>query len=152
MKFENFVKKEVPYGVTIRTESDGNWLYNDGMYVNIPNTLGTIGRITADPLIIGILENHLHESEISGEAHLKEAILRKPDGKNKDIIRVFKNKFGDSVAITNEQFGMIEKKDMCVLSEFTDLEDGTYTRALLIGPYAEIDEFEPEAVILEMEE
>ena len=68
MKFENFVKKAVPYGVTILTKSDGNWLFANGIFANIPDMLGTIGRISNDPETVQILNGHLYESELHGEA------------------------------------------------------------------------------------
>ena len=150
MKFENFVKKAVPYGVTILTKSDGNWLFANGIFAKIPDMLGTIGRISNDPETVQILNGHLYESELHGEAFLTGAVLEKPDGKNKDIIRVFTTRSGVPVRITNDQFGMIEKKDMCVIAEFMDGD--TYSKALLVGPPDELDYFEPEAIILGMEE
>ena len=55
----------------------------------------------------------------------------------------------DEVAITNKQFGMIEKADMCVIATVYDEENEENTHnVLLIGKYSSIEDFEPEAIIL----
>ena len=73
------------------------------------------------------------------------------DGKASDIARQFSNGVR-AVNIKNEHFGLIEKRDMCVICEWMD-EDENDRAALLIGKkVSDMSEFKPFGIILEMEE
>ena len=144
MKFERFVKKVMPHGVTLTVDGE-KWLSSGRMFVKIPEWCGPMGVESKEN---DILNNFLNESEWGDKpAELSRAYLPDPDSKAKDIIRVFSDGENE-VAISNEQFSLIEKHDMCLIASIGT--DVNYATALLIGKYADIDDFEPDAIILEV--
>lgn len=145
MKFEKFVKKAMPHAVTLNVGRN-RWISYGNMFAKIPSWCGAMGvESKENELLLDILE----ASEWSNyDAELTRAYLESPDGKSKDIIREFSDGIG-SVGITNEQFSLIEKYDMCViatLNEYGDEEKDI--SALLIGKACDIEDFEPDAIIL----
>lgn len=147
MKFEKFVKKVMPNGRTEKLDGK-NWLTDGAMFARIPALYGTMGIETKD---VDTLDFILHEAEWGEkEAKLERAYLPFSDSKGKDIIRVFDDGT-HAVDITNEQYGMIEKGDKCFIAYGTmneGEEDEKDITALLVGVPAEIDNFTPDAVIL----
>lgn len=148
MKFASFCKKYMPYVHTVNY--NGNmWVRSGNVYMLLAEGAGTIGTVTkSDPVISDIFE-------LAGwserPAHLHSAFLLDADGKASDIVRQFSNGVRD-VNIKNEHFGLIEKRDMCVICEWMD-EDENDRAALLIGKeVSDMSEFEPYGIILEMEE
>ena len=143
MKFERFVKKVMPHGVTLTAEGE-KCLSSGNMFVKIPDWCGPMGVESKEN---NVLNCFLNESEWGENlADLDSAYLPHADSKAKDIVRVFSDG-KNNVGITNEQFSLIEKHDMCLIASYVvngDLEDV----ALLIGKYADIDDFEPDAIIL----
>lgn len=143
MKFERFVKKVMPHGVTLTVDGE-KWLSSGNMFVKIPEWCGPMGVESKEN---NVLNCFLNESELGYKpAELSRAYLPDPDSKAKDIIRVFSDGENE-VAISNEQFSFIEKHDMCLIASYvvnSDLKDV----ALLVGKYADIDDFEPDAIIL----
>lgn len=145
MKFERFVKKVMPHGVTL-TVDGGKWLSSGRVFVKIPEWCGPMGVESKEN---NLLDDFINESGWGDDpAELKEAFLPSPDSKAKDIIRVFSDGV-NSVNITNEQFALIEKHDMCLIASMKI--EGKFTTALLIGKYADIDDFEPDAIIVNYE-
>lgn len=143
MKFERFVKKVMPHGVTLTVNGE-KWLSSGNMFVKIPDWCGPMGVESKDN---GVLKRILNEAEWGeNPAELKKAYLPDADSKAKDIVRVFSDGNND-VGISNEQFSLIEKHDMCLVAVYIN-DDDFEDVALLIGKYADIDDFEPDAVIL----
>ena len=145
MKFDSFCKKYMPYVHTV--EMDGKkWACSGNVYMLLGENAGTIGKVEkSDPVLDEILNNATWGR---CEAHLSHAFLRKPDGKASDIMRQFADN-GCVCDIRNAHFGLIEKRDMCVIAEWYD-KDEIVRHALLVGPpVADIDNFEPTGIILE---
>lgn len=147
MKFESFCKKYMPYVRTIRTGDGQNWATTGKVFMKLGADFGVIGATIRDD--DAIIENLLNEAEWSQKpAELKHAYLKKPSGKASDIVRVFVDG-RNSCNISNEHFGLIEKKDMCVIAQY-ESNAGEEITALLVGPYvAYIDAFRPVGIILE---
>lgn len=143
MKFEKFVKKAMPHASTITVDGK-DYLAYGRMYVKIPEWAGKFGIKSDKTELLDQILNDLPWGE--NEADLIKAYLPTPDAKAKEIIREFSD--GEvSVRITNEEFALIESHDMLVIASD---EEGEIT-ALLVGKYSSIADFEPEAIILDIE-
>ena len=125
------------------------WANCGNVYMLLAEGAGTIGMVTkSDPIISDIFEIGEWSEH---PAHLFSAFLLDADGKASDIVRQFSDGISD-VNIRNEHFGLIEKRDMCVICTWTD-DDENYHTALLVGePVSDLSEFEPYGIILGMEE
>lgn len=146
MKFEQFAKSAVPYGVTVEMNGD-RWLRTGDGYMKIPKSLGSIGCVTQTDDVLDMILNRSDWGERFAE--LSDARLAKKDGRASDIIRTFFDGY-DYIDIPNSMFGKIEKKDMRVIATF-DNDEGEERHALLIGsPVADMDKFEPIGIILEL--
>ena len=145
MKIERFIKNAVPYGFMLKANNE-RWFSDGQMTIKLPEHYGELGNMHNDNKGLKAILNNSDFGE--NPATLKRAYLPYPDSKASDIMRVFSDG-EDEVAITNKQFGMIEKADMCVIATVYDEEneENTYN-VLLIGKYSSIEDFEPEAIIL----
>ena len=144
MKFEKFAKKAVPHAACV-TVGNAKYLSYGGVYACIPAWCGNMGIESKENEELDDILNNADWSDC--EAYLTSAFLPDADGKAKDIVRVFSDDEGGKVGISNENFALIEKTDMCVIATN---EDGK--TALLVGKHADIDDFEPDAIIIEMED
>lgn len=148
MKYERFIKNVVPHG-TVITVNKEKYLTDGEMYVKLPKWCGSVGVESKDNSLLAAILNDAEWSE--EQAYLTKAILKNPDDKGKDIIRVFSDSVG-SIYIKNDQYGLIEKNDMCIIAELTEYGDATEDiTALLVGKQSDIDNFEPDAIILHTE-
>lgn len=145
MKFEKFIKKVMPYVCTVMYRGEA-WCKCGKVYARIPEHLGNIGMLDKSDKIL--------EAAIDGEygskAELVKAVLDTPDGKSKDIIRIFSD--GQlHFCVKNELFGLIEKYDQIFISE---VETDEYTgMALMVGkPVPNPDDFEADFVITDVKE
>lgn len=144
MKFEKFAKKAVPHAACV-TVGNSKYLAFNGVYALIPSWCGNIGIESKENEELDDILNNADWSNC--EASLTSAYLPNADDKAKDIVRVFSDDEGGKVGISNENFALIEKTDMCVIATN---EDGK--TALLVGKYADIEDFEPDAIIIEVED
>lgn len=145
MKFEKFIKKAVPYVSTVMYREEA-WCKCGKAYARIPEHLGHIGLVDKSDKILGLAI----DGEYGPEAELVKAYLDTPDGKSKDIIRVFSDgQFHFNVS--NEMFGLIERYDQLFISE---VRTEKYTGlALLVGkPVPNPDDFEPDFIITDIAE
>ena len=140
MKFERFVKKTMPYGETLKVDNEA-WLSNGVVAMAIPKGSGLFG-VESDKK--EGLEYILNKCDWGySYAELSKALLKEADGKAKDIIRVFSD--GESeVAISNDNFSLIEKSDCCLIANDADGKG----IALLIGKYASVEDFVVDGVIM----
>lgn len=145
MKFDKFIKKAVPYVATVMYREEA-WCKFGKVYARIPEHLGNIGPVVKSDKILAAAIDGVY----GPEAELVKAVLDTPDGKSKDIIRVFSD--GQvHFYVKNELFGLIEKYDQIFISE-VDTEEYTGL-ALLVGkPVANPDDFEADFVITDIEE
>ena len=145
MKFEKFIKKAVPYVSTVMYREEA-WCKYGKVYARIPEHLGHIGLVDKSDKILALAI----DGEYGPEAELVKAFLDTPDGKSKDIIRVFSvGQFHFDVK--NEWFGLIERYDQLFISE---VETDEYTgMALMVGkPVPNPDDFEADFVITDVKE
>ena len=144
MKFEKFIKKAVPYVSTVMYRGEA-WCKCGKTYARIPEHLGHIGLEDKSDKILAFAI----DGEYGPEAELVKAFLDTPDGKSKDIIRVFSDgQFHFDVK--NELFGLIERYDQLFISE-VDTDDGYSGLALLVGkPVPNPDDFEPDFIITDI--
>lgn len=145
MKFDKFIKKAVPYVATVMYREEA-WCRCGKVYARIPEHLGNIGPVVKSDKILAAAIDGVY----GPEAELVQAKLDTPDGKSKDIIRVFSD--GQlHFDVRNELFGLIEKYDMIFISE-VETEECTGL-ALMVGkPVANLDDFEADFVITDIEE
>ena len=148
MKFASFCKKYMPYIHTVNYK--GNmWAHSGNVYMLLAEGAGTIGMVTkSDPIISDIFEIGEWAER---KANLACAFLPDADGKASDIVRQFSDGISD-VNIRNEHFGLIEKRDMCVICTWTDDDENDHAALLIGGPVSDLSEFEPYGIILGMEE
>lgn len=148
MKFASFCKKYMPYVHTVNYK--GNmWAHSDNVYMLLAEGAGTIGTVTkSDPVISDIFEVGEWAER---QARLLSAFLLDADGKASDIVRKFSDGARD-VNIKNEHFGLIEKRDMCVICTWTDEDENDHTALLIGGRVSDLSEFEPYGIILGMGE
>lgn len=144
MKFEKFAKKAVPHAACI-TVNGTKYLAYGGVYARIPSWCGNIGIDSRENEELDDFCNNADRGD--SEAYLTSTYLPNADDKSKDIVRVFTDEEGFKVGISNENFALIEKNDMCVIATN---EDGK--AALLVGKYADIEDFEPDAIIIGVED
>ena len=116
MKFEKFLKGCGTHGETFTRENGDNWLVCEGVAMKVPkgvkNLLGIANKDT-EPIFSALFGTDTTDDIL----YLKEALLKNPEGKTGDIIRVFKTENGDRVGIYNGDFGLIEKKDLLTYLE-----------------------------------
>lgn len=145
MKFDKFIKKAVPYVCTVMYREEA-WCKCGKVYARIPEHLGTVGPVAKSDKIL----DAAIEGMYGPQAELVKAVLDTPDGKSKDIIRIFSD--GQvHFCVKNELFGLIEKYDQIFISEVdTDEHTGL---ALMVGkPVPNPDDFEPDFVITDVKE
>lgn len=148
MKFASFCKKYMPYIHTVNYNGK-MWAHSGKVYMLLGEDAGTIGTVTkSDPVISDIFEIGEWAER---KADLACAFLPDADGKASDIVRQFSDDISD-VNIRNEHFGLIEKRDMCVICTWTDDDENDHAALLIGGPVSDLSEFEPYGIILGMEE
>ena len=143
MKFEKFIKRAVPYCVTVMNGGEA-WCKAGKMYARIPSYIGQIGMVDKNDVVL----KAALDGQTGGKAELIKAYILNPDGKSKDIIRQFSD--GDySFNIKNENFGLIERYDDCYIAE---VESDTVTGyAMLVGkPTSDPDNFEPDLIFVDV--
>lgn len=116
MKFEKFLKDVGTHGEIVTRENGDNWLVCGGVAMKVPNgvnnLLGTNNK-DVEPVFTALMNADTKDDTLV----LKEALLRNPEGKAGDIIRVFETDLGERVGIYNADFGLLEKKDLLTYLE-----------------------------------
>ena len=107
MKFEKFLKSVGTHGLIV--DHDGEtWLLCGGVGMPIPTGVNALGAtVSAEALFKAIVNSEPEDDYI----RLVEAVIREPDGKANDIIRVFETDLGERVGISNKDYGLLEKSD-----------------------------------------
>jgi hypothetical protein len=121
MKFEKFLKQVGTHGTVIERNESEKWLVCDGVGMVIPrgvdNLLGTpIDSEYAS--IVDVIANADYDDPVK----LVNAVLLDPTGNAKSIYRIFETDLGDTVAIINADYGLLEKSDLLGYGEI-ELED-----------------------------
>ena len=108
MKFEKFFKSAGTHGLIVKENKVDSWLLCGGVGMRIPVGVNNLGvSVNPEPLFEAIVNSEPEDDYLT----LTEAVLPYPDGKAKDIIRVFETDFGERVGISNSDYGLLEKAD-----------------------------------------
>jgi hypothetical protein len=114
MKFEKFFKATGTHGMIVKRSEAESWLVCDGVGMVIPRGVNNLGiNCEPKPLFKAIVNSNSEDDILT----LKEAILKDPEGKARDIIRVFETELGDRIGIYNSAYGLIERKDQLTYLE-----------------------------------
>lgn len=152
MKFEKFVKSLASSGVIYNQQIgdlpiNDRWLASPSVFMKIPVTVKSVtaAAIQEMPKAISKMIGQIGHTEY---AELTEAIMPFPDGGIKDCIRVFKTKDGTiSIKISNDDWSLIEKSDLCEILYAYDLDtNSTVAKALLVKQYPELPDDEDELI------
>ena len=135
MKFEKFFKMAGTHGCIVKRSEAENWLVCGGVGMRIPEGVNNLG-VSQDP--DAVFTAIMHSDTGADVLGLKEAILRDPEGKANDIIRVFETELGDRIGIYNANYGLLEKKDVLTYLEIEDdsEEDVKTLKYLVVLDYA----------------
>lgn len=111
MKFEKFLKQTGTHGTVIEINESEKWLVSGGVGMVIPRGVDNLLGTTINGEYASIV-NVLSNAEYDDPVTLKKAILLDPTGGAKAIYRVFETDLGDTVAIGNAAYGLLEKSDL----------------------------------------
>lgn len=111
MKFEKFLKQTGTHGTVIERNESEKWLVCGGVGMIIPRGVDNLLGTSTDSEYASIVDV-LTNTELDDPVNLKEAILLDPTGNAKAIYRVFETYLGDTVGITNADYGLLEKSDL----------------------------------------
>lgn len=110
MKFEKFLKSVGTHGEVIARNEFDRWLICGGVGMKIPKGVGTLLGVKWDNDYASIVDI-ISKVELDDPVSLSRAVLLEADGKASDIYRVFASNFDEEVAISNADYGLLEKKD-----------------------------------------
>lgn len=136
MKFEKFFKSAGTHGLIVKKSENETWLVCGGVGMKIPEGVNNLGvNKDPDPVFKAIVNSYSEDDYLV----LKDAILKDPEGKANDIIRVFETDLGDRIGIYNTSYGLLEKKDRLRYLEIekddTDGEDPETLKFMVIRDY-----------------
>ena len=128
MKFDKFVKNTGTMGAIVEYGGQ-KYLCSGPMIARIPE--GITGLVCAVATELPERLRRILEESEEEEAYLSDAFLPQAGDKPAELRRVFSDRLGHCIDISNKQFGLIEKYDgLTVLLQ--KLGDETYAAALKI--------------------
>ena len=128
MKFKKFFKTTDARGLVVKNGSD-SWLLCNGVGMLIPTGVNALGvAVSPEPLFKAIVTSEPEDDFLE----LYKAVIPYPDGKAKDIIRVFETTVGEQIGITNADFGLLEKADRLTYLEVEDDETGVTSKIMVV--------------------
>lgn len=152
MKFKNFVKSLASSGVIYNRGVEelplaDRWLASPTAMMLIPPSVRSVTAAAIQEMPWGI-SKMLDQIGHTDYAVLSEAIMPFPDGAIKDCIRVYKTQAGDiSVKISNDDWKLIEKTDICEILYAYDIDTNTNVgKALLVKSFPVLPGDEEELV------
>lgn len=122
MKFEKFFKSAGTHGLIVKKSEVESWLLCEGVGMKIPTGVNNLG-VSSEPtdMFKAVVGSNSEDDILT----LVEAVIRDPEGKANDIIRVFETGLGDRIGIYNASYGLIERKDRLTYLEIeADNENG----------------------------
>ena len=139
MKFEKFVKQLASTGTIYeRPDLEERWLASDSVYMLIPELTRSVtatGIHNMPPEIDKIIDAISNVED----AHLTRAIMPYADGSIKDCLRVYATRNGVSMAISNDDYSLIEKSDLTEILYRYDLDSNEFEPvALLVKQYPKL--------------
>ena len=130
MKFEKFLKQTGTHGTVIERNESEKWLVCCGVGMVIPHGVDNLLGTSTNSEYASIV-NALANAELDDPLTLKEAVLLDPTGNAKAIYRVFESYLGDTVAIINADYGLLEKSDLLGYGEI-ETEDEKTVKYILV--------------------
>lgn len=128
MKFDKFVKNVGTMGAIVEYREQ-KYLCSGTMIARIPE--GITGLVCAAATELPERLQRILENSEEEEAYLSDAFLPQADDKPAELRRVFSDRLGHRIDISNKQFGLIEKYDgLTVLLQ--NLDEQTYAAVLKI--------------------
>lgn len=128
MKFDKFVKNTGTMGAILEYRGQ-KYLCSGSMMARIPE--GITGLVCAAATELPERLRRILEDSEEEEAYLSDAFLPQADDKPAELRRVFSDRLGHCIDISNKQFGLIEKYDgLTVLLQ--ELDGQIYAAALKI--------------------
>ena len=121
MKFEKFFKSAGIYGQVI-SRGYKKWLVCGGVGMVVPDGLCENLSKGVDSGKAKMIVDALCETFDQEPVMLSRAYLAK-DGKPSEVLRIFRDEAGNEVAITNKDFGLLERSDIALY--WVDIEDDT---------------------------
>lgn len=148
MKFEKFVKSLASSGVIYeRGIFKERWLASSTVFMLIPPTIRSVtaAGIQDMPEKIDSMLSQISHTE---PCQLHKAVMPFADGCIKDCVRIFSNEAADiAIAISNDDWSLIEKSDFCEILYDHDTASETYTaKALLVKRYPDMPDDDEELV------
>ena len=139
MKFSKFVKSLAPDGGAIYEYMDERWLASPSVLMLIPDGIRSVTGYSNEKMPDGI-GRLISQVGCTEYAKLTQAIMPYPDGKIKDCVRVFSTESKDiSIAISNDDWSLIEKSDFCEILYAYDIDSGNAeAKALLVKQYPQM--------------
>lgn len=108
MKFEKFFKSVGTHGQIVKKSESESWLLCGGVGMLIPTGVNNLGvSVKPEPVFTAIVNSESEDDILV----LREAILKDPQGKANDIIRVFETDYAERIGIHNADYGLLEKSD-----------------------------------------
>lgn len=110
MKFEKFLKTVGTYGEILTTGSGEKWLSCANVVIKVPKGVNNLLGVGSKK-IGSVFEAILNSDTSDDVVQLKQSVLFDPQGKNKDIIRVFETDLLDKVGIYNPDYALLDRTD-----------------------------------------
>lgn len=121
MKFEKFFKSAGIYGKVI-SRGYKKWLVCGGVGMVVPDGLCENLSKGVDSGKAKMIVDALCETFDQEPVVLSRAYLAK-DGRPSEVLRIFRDDGGNEVAISNKDFGLLERSDIALY--WVDIEDDT---------------------------
>lgn len=110
MKFEKFLKSVGTYGEILTTGNGEKWLSCANVVIKVPKGVNNLLGVGSKK-IGSVFEAILNSDTSDDVVQLKQSVLFDPQGKNKDIIRVFETDLLDKVGIYNPDYALLDRTD-----------------------------------------
>lgn len=142
MKFEKFFKSVGTHGLIVKKSDVESWLLCGGVGMKIPVGVNNLGvSVDPEPLFRAIVNSEPDDDYL----RLVEAIIRDPEGKANDIIRIFETDIGDRVGIWNKEYGLLEKKDRLTYLEI-EADDPNHEGETLVTKIMVVRDFDGDVI------
>ena len=130
MKFEKFLKQVGTHGTVIERNESEKWLVCGGVGMVIPRGVDNLLGTSTNSQYVSIV-NALANAEYDDPVNLVKAVLLDATGNAKAIYRVFETDLGDTVGISNDAYGLLEKTDLLSYGEL-ETEDEKIIKYILV--------------------
>lgn len=133
MKFQKFVKSIGSNGTVFVRKNEEKWLASASVFMKIPEN---IRSITANEIIPmpDFIENIINYELFADPCELHKAIMPFANGNIKDCVRMFATENDlNKISISNNDYMLIERKDLVEMYVKTDITSGvSESKALIV--------------------